>query len=236
VPDLPRALDDRVRAITDDDTLRRTIRPLAADLVGYQDVGYARRFLDAVADAAVAERRADPGSTRLTAAVARSLHKLMAYKDEYEVARLLLLPDTERAATAVGGPEAQITWHLHPPSLKALGMGSKIGMKAAWAKHAMRTLRAGKRVRGTRLDPFGHTEMRRIEATLPAEFLTTMATVYAALDAEHLDGAVTIAELPDMIRGYEELKLRRVAEYRDRVTVALRGYASEPAVAHPPTP
>jgi indolepyruvate ferredoxin oxidoreductase len=100
----------------------------------------------------------------------------------------------------------------------------------------MRTLRAGKRVRGTRLDPFGHTEMRRIEATLPAEFLTTMATVYAALDAEHLDGAVTIAELPDMIRGYEELKLRRVAEYRDRVAVALRGYASEPAVAHPPTP
>jgi indolepyruvate ferredoxin oxidoreductase len=236
VPDLPRALDDRVRAITDDDGLRRTIRPLAADLVGYQDVGYARRFLDAVTDAAVAERRAVPGSTRLTEGVARSLHKLMAYKDEYEVARLLLLPDTERAATAVGGPEAQITWHLHPPLLKALGMGSKIGMKAAWAKHAMRTLRAGKRVRGTRLDPFGRTEMRRIEAMLPAEFLSTMATVYAALDAERLDGAVAIAELPDMIRGYEDLKLRRVDEYRDRVAAALRGYAGEPAVVHPPTP
>jgi indolepyruvate ferredoxin oxidoreductase len=63
-----------------------------------------------------------------------------------------------------------------------------------------------------------------------------MATVYAALDAERLDGAVAIAELPDMIRGYEDLKLRRVDEYRDRVAAALSGYAGEPAVVHPPTP
>jgi indolepyruvate ferredoxin oxidoreductase len=93
----------------------------------------------------------------------------------------------------------------------------------------MRALRAGKRLRGTRFDPFGKTELRRIEAALPAEFLATMDTVYAGLDAEHLDAAVTIAELPDMIRGYEDLKMRRVGAYRARNAAELDRYTARSA-------
>ncbi|NNE12822.1 MAG: 2-oxoacid ferredoxin oxidoreductase, partial [Ilumatobacter sp.] len=159
----------------------------------------------------------------LTEAVARNLHKLMAYKDEYEVARLLLLPEGEQAAQEVGGPEAPVSWHLHPPMLKALGMDSKLAL-GSWARPMFATLRKGKRLRGTRLDPFGRTEMRRTEAALPAEYLATMSTVYETLTAERLAQAVEIAGLPDLIRGYEDLKERRIAEYRTAVTDALARY------------
>ncbi len=99
----------------------------------------------------------------------------------------------------------------------------KIGFGARTAP-AFRALRAGKRLRGTRLDPFGRTEMRRVERALPGEFLATMDTVYGALTAANLDQAVALAELPDMIRGYEDLKLRRVGEYRERCATLLAGY------------
>ena len=197
----------------------------AADLVGYQSTAYAGRFLDAVADARRHEQAVVPGSSRLTEAVARNLHKLMAYKDEYEVARLLLLPEGEQAAQAVGGPDAKVSWHLHPPMLKALGMDSKLEL-GAWSKPAFAALRRGKRLRGTRLDPFGRTDMRRTEAALPGEYLDTMAGLYAELTADRLDRAIDIARLPDLIRGYEDLKLRRIADYREAVAAALAGSPS----------
>ena len=225
VPDLPRRLADRVTTLTTDAALVDLLTMLVADLVGYQNEAHAGQFLDAVGEAAAHERRVAPDSSRLTEAVARNLHKLMAYKDEYEVARLMLLPEGEEAAQAVGGPGAAITWRLHPPMLKALGMESKLSI-GTWAKPAFAALRRGKRLRGTRLDPFGRTEMRRLEAALPGEYLATMATVYESLTADRLDQAARIAGLPDLIRGYEDLKLRRVAEYRAAVEAQLAAYRS----------
>ncbi|MDW3213944.1 MAG: indolepyruvate ferredoxin oxidoreductase family protein [Ilumatobacteraceae bacterium] len=223
VPDLPDRLGARMAAITPAGAFRDLVTMLAADLVAYQDEAYADRFLDAVTAAAEHERAAVPNSSRLTEAVARSLHKLMAYKDEYEVARLMLLPEGEEAAQAVGGPGAAVTWRLHPPMLKAFGMESKLSI-GTWAKPVFGALRRGKRLRSTRLDPFGRTEMRRTEAALPDEYLATMSVVYASLTPDRLDRAVDIAGLPDMIRGYEDLKLRRVAEYRSAVEAALTEY------------
>ena len=119
VPDLPDALERRMSAITGPGALRDVLGMLAADLVAYQNEAYAMRFVEAVAIAFDHERQVDATSTELTETVARSLHKLMAYKDEYEVARLLLLPEGEDAALAVGGPDAQS--ELAPPSPDAEG-------------------------------------------------------------------------------------------------------------------
>jgi len=192
---------------------------LASDLVGYQGRRYARTFVDAVERAATAERAVTGDTTRLTEAVARSLHKLMAYKDEYEVARLLLLPEAHSAAEEIAGAEAKIRWHLHPPMLKALGMNDKMSI-GEWARPALRALRAGKRLRGTALDPFGHTELRRTERALPGEYLAAMDAVYERLSIENIDAAVALAELPDHVRGFEDLKVRRVGEYRARLSAA----------------
>ena len=225
LPDLPPKIERRVDEIAAG-SLRDVIAMLAADLLAYQDGAHAVRFLDAVSAAAEQERRLATDSTDLTETVARSLHRLMAYKDEYEVARLLLLPEGEHAAQAVGGPNAKVSWHLHPPMLKALGMSSKMEL-GRWSKPAFAALQRGRRLRGTRLDPFGRTAMRRTEAALPAEFLATMTTVYASLTADRLPAAVEIAGLPDLIRGYEDLKIRRIAEYRERNAAAVADYLAD---------
>ncbi len=222
VPDLPADLASRIRVIVGDAhaELAATIEMLAADLVGYQDEAYARRFVDDVERAARAERDVDPSSTRLTEAVARSLHKLMAYKDEYEVARLMLLPEARRAAEAVGGRGARVGWKLHPPLLKALGRADKLTF-ASWTAPAFSALRSAKRLRGTAFDPFGRTKMRRTERALPEEFRAALDVVFEHLDRSTLDQAVAIADLPDLVRGYEDLKLHRVAEYRAQMSAAL---------------
>ena len=92
-------------------------------------------------------------------------------------------------------PAPRSSWHLHPPMLRALGMKDKLTLGRR-ARPAIRALRRGKRLRGTRLDPFGRTEIRRLERALPGEYLDAMGAVYERLTADRLDEAVAIAELP----------------------------------------
>jgi indolepyruvate ferredoxin oxidoreductase len=223
VPSLGKALAARVNDISRGlgTEVRELLVLFAGDLVGYQDQAYAERFLGHVEDAVTHERRVAPDSSALTLAVARSLHKLMAYKDEYEVARLMLAPEAKQALGAIGGPNAKpattkMTWHLHPPMLKALGMQRKVGL-GQWSRPAFVALRAGKRLRGSRLDPFGQTKLRRIERVLADEYIDAMTTVFGSLLANNLgdlNEAIEIALLPDQVRGYEELKLTRIRDYR----------------------
>ncbi len=224
VAELPKSLSKRIKKFAHDAKLAELLEMLAADLVGYQNKAYAADFIDAVAAASESERRVRPTSAALTEAVARNLHKLMAYKDEYEVARLMLMPEAIAAAESVGGADPDYSWHLHPPMLKALGLDSKLKFGSS-SKPVFTTLAAGKRLRGTALDPFGRNEMRRTERELPGEYLETMAFLYERLSDLNLDQAIEIAKLPDLVRGYEELKLRRVAEYRSKLTEALSRFA-----------
>jgi indolepyruvate ferredoxin oxidoreductase len=161
-----------------------------------------------------------PGSDALTGAVARNLHRLMAIKDEYEVARLLLRPEARSAAAAIAGRGARVTWRLHPPVLRALGMHRKLAL-GAWARPALAVLRSSRRVRGRWLDPFGHTRLRRLERALVPEYVAAVDELIARLGADTLHDAVAIAELPDQVRGYEDLKLRRIEEYRRQLASRL---------------
>ena len=223
VPKLPRSLRGRVEALGDE-ALVEVVGLLAADLVGFQDQRYAELFVDAVERAASVEGSVEPTSHHMTERVARSVHKLMAYKDEYEVARLMLAPEGRDAAEAVAGPDAKLTWHLHPPVLKAVGRDNKIAF-GQWTKPAFASLRGARRLRGSRFDPFGRSELRRIERVLAGEFLEAMEQVYASLRSDNLTAAVAIAGLPDQVRGYEDLKLRRITEYRSALADHLADFA-----------
>jgi indolepyruvate ferredoxin oxidoreductase len=230
VEPVPAAIAGRINAIvgvfdTAGPALNDTLMMLAGDLIGYQNLAYATRFLDDVESAAAAERQAGSSTGEYTETVARSMHKLMAYKDEYEVARLLLMPEGARAATEVGGPDARVAWKLHPPMLKALGMTSKVAVSSKM-RAVFVALRSGKKLRGTRLDPFGRSEMRRAEAGLPDEFRRALQVVEGSLQPDLLDAAIAIAVLPDLIRGYEDLKTRRIAEYRSQTAAALDGFGT----------
>jgi indolepyruvate ferredoxin oxidoreductase len=214
-----RALLDRVRAEPGSE-LARLLAIRVPDLVAYQDLGYARRYVEDVERLRRAEAAAVPGSTALTETAAHRLHKLMAYKDEYEVARLSLDPAQEREIRARYGADARIAYRLHPPVLRAMGMRRKLQL-GAWFRPVFRVLVAARRLRGTPFDPFGRADVRRTERALVAEYRQVLAELGRALDPGNHALAVEIAGLPDAVRGYEEVKLAGVAAYRAALADAL---------------
>ncbi|MDG9722875.1 indolepyruvate ferredoxin oxidoreductase family protein [Streptomyces sp. DH41] len=189
------------------------------ELTAYQNAAYARSYREFVETVRAREEAVAPGSTVLTEAVAAGLFKLMAYKDEYEVARLILDPAAEADVTARFGPGSRVSYRLHPPVLRALGMKNKISL-GAWSRPAFRGLYAMRGLRGTAWDPFGRAHVRRVERELVAEYRQTITGLLPGLTAGTLGTAAELAALPDMVRGYEDVKLAHVREYREAVREA----------------
>jgi indolepyruvate ferredoxin oxidoreductase len=208
-----RALVDRVGA---DGELRRLLEVRVPELIDYQSERYARGYVDFVARVRAAEQAAVPGDSRLSEAVARYLFKLMAYKDEYEVARLHLKADLGRRLADEFPGGVRVQYNLHPPLLRALGLTRKLKL-GTWFDGAFRALTGLKGLRGTALDPFGRAEVRRVERALPGEYRGLIERALQGLSRETYERAVRAARLPDLIRGYEDIKLRNVDKYREEV-------------------
>jgi indolepyruvate ferredoxin oxidoreductase len=191
---------------------------LADDLRGYQSARTAASYRRVV------ERATSTGDDALVRAVAVNLHRLMAYKDEYEVARLLLLPSSRAAAEAVAGPGARVQWNLHPPVLRALGVHRKIRV-GRWATPVFVVLRAGRRLRGTAFDPFGRTAMRRLERSMVDDYVAAVDELVRDWSPERAGEAIAIASLPDRVRGYEHLKQQRATAYRAELAERLARFS-----------
>jgi indolepyruvate ferredoxin oxidoreductase len=157
----------------------------------------------------------------VTLAVAANLYKLMAYKDEYEVARLSLDPELTRRLKEQFGEDVKYSYRLHPPVLRAAGMKKKISL-GAWFRPGFRTLYAMRGLRGTPLDPFGRGEVRATERALIDEYVVAMDAALAVLTPATEDRIVELAELPDAVRGYEHVKLANVTRYRERMGTLMR--------------
>lgn len=205
--------------LPDDEELRRLLRIRLGELLLYQDAAYARTYLHRVLQVYRAEQSVVQGS-ELSQAVARYLYKLMAYKDEYEVARLLIRSRFERQLGAVAGRTGSPEYHLHPPALRALGLKDKIRVPAFLGKPFLRILYRFRFLRGTWLDPFGRAEIRSQERALIGWYNGVIDTVLSHLRPEHYPGLIELARLPDQIRGYEDIKMasiertKRAAEER----------------------
>src|ERR1700722_5209728 len=187
----------------------------ASELAAFQDHACADDYAAFVARVATREA-AVTGGDELTRAVAQHLHKLTAYKDEYEVARLSLDPALNEAVRAQFGDGARYQYRLHPPVLRALGVKHKISL-GPWFRPAFATLVAMRRLRGTPLDPFGYTAVRRTERALITEYREVVDQLLAPLTSGNHDLAVQIAALPDLIRGYEHIKLATVRTYHEKL-------------------
>ena len=139
----------------------------------------------------------------------------MAYKDEYEVARLQLDPRFRAQVEREFGKGATAAVLLHPPILRALGVKSKIafGPGTLWMLGVLYRLR---RLRGTAFDIFGYTEVRKVERRLIREYTADVRWMLPLLTPDTHALAVEIARLPDLVRGYEEIKLDNVGLYRAR--------------------
>jgi indolepyruvate ferredoxin oxidoreductase len=143
--------------------------------------------------------------------------KLIAYKDEYEVARMLTDPAFIASVRAQVPGGENLTFKLHPPMLKALGREKKIGMGPR-SHVVLRVLARGKWLRGTRLDPFGHSHIRRTERRLVAHYERTINDLLQSLTSDSYERAVAVASAPELIRGYEEVKIRSLGTYSARLT------------------
>ncbi|MFE9327525.1 indolepyruvate ferredoxin oxidoreductase family protein [Nocardia sp. NPDC052278] len=194
--------------------LGRLVAVRFPDLIAYQNLSYARSYLDDVVAINRAEQAITPGSAVLAEAVARYLYKLMAYKDEYEVSRLYL-ESTSKAqveALAAGRP-VKVRIRLHPPALRAMGMKQKIALPPVLFRPAFGALRAMRKLRGTPLDLFGYAHLRRVERKLVADYRSDLREIEQRLTTGNLDTAVARANLPESIRGYEDIKLSAVEKY-----------------------
>jgi indolepyruvate ferredoxin oxidoreductase len=140
----------------------------------------------------------------------------MAYKDEYEVARLHLKNDLAAALKDEYPDGVTVKYNLHPPLLRAFGWKGKIRF-GRWFDGVFRALHAMRGVRGGTLDVFGWPEVRRVERALIGEYIGLVDKALAGLDAAAYDKAVKVAGLPDLIRGYEDIKLANVRRFRAEV-------------------
>ncbi|MEV1292458.1 indolepyruvate ferredoxin oxidoreductase family protein [Pseudonocardia sp. NPDC049635] len=209
-----------------------------ADLTGYQDARYAGRYAEEVRRvAAIATARAgEAAGCRIARAYARGLHTLMAYKDEYEVARLHLDPVEVARREEAYGPDARVSVMLHPPVLRAMGMNRKIRLDARVAGPVFRALRAVRRLRGTALDVFGYAGVRRVERDLIGEYQSLVRTALEALGGPAdsagvgtrgdagtgtVDTVVAVAETAGLVRGYEDVKLGNVERFRAEAAALL---------------
>ncbi|MDA8523503.1 indolepyruvate ferredoxin oxidoreductase family protein [Acidovorax sp. NCPPB 4044] len=199
-------------------------------LTGYQNAAYAAEYRAFVEKVQAAEARVATG-TRLSEAVARYLFKLMAYKDEYEVARL----HTDRAFTdRIAGMfegDYRVVHHLAPPLTAKKNERGELVKQAygPWMRKAFGVLAKLKGLRGTALDPFGRTEERRTERALIREYRACIEELLTGLTAENLPLAADIARIPEQIRGYGHVKERHLGTARTQWTQLMARWRAAPA-------
>ncbi|MCW5667724.1 MAG: indolepyruvate ferredoxin oxidoreductase family protein [Piscinibacter sp.] len=185
-------------------------------LTGYQDSAYAAQYRAFVEKVRAAE--APLSSTRLSEAVARYLFKLMAYKDEYEVARLHTDRHFLDKVAAQFEGDYRLHYHLAPPLIAKTNERGELVKQpyGPWMLKAFGVLARFKGLRGGALDLFGRTEERRTERALIGEYRSAIEELLAGLNAENLPLAVEIARIPEEIRGYGHVKARHLAAARPK--------------------
>ncbi len=199
---------------------QRLLAVRLAELVDYQSEAWAREYLDVVLAVAEQEARALPGSSTITETVARSMFSLMAYKDEYEVARLYLRPEWRQRVAETFEAPVKVSYNLQPPALRKLGYDKKVQL-GPWFTPAFRALRAGRRLRGTPLDPFGRQASRREEQDLIVWYRDVLRQALSQLRPLTAETVKALAALPESIRGYENIKSRNAAAARERAALLL---------------
>ena len=207
------ALPDAPAEVVEMETLDKIIERRADFLTKYQNGRYAKRYLTLVEMIGKAEAAAQPGSTALTEAVARYYFKLMAYKDEYEVARLYTDGSFRKKLNNQFEGDFKLKFHLAPPifAKKHPETGHLVKQEfGPWMMKAFGLLAKFKALRGTPLDPFGKTEERKAERALIGEYEATMTDIAGKLTRENLPLAVEIASVPEHIRGFGHVKERHL--------------------------
>jgi len=204
-----------------------------AFLTAYQDERYAARYRAWVDRVKVAEAERTPGKTALAEAVARYLFKLMAYKDEYEVARLYSDGSFLRQVrNEIAGEDLRFFVHLAPPLLaridRATGEPRKLTF-GPWIFPVFKLLAKFKLLRGTAFDPFSYSRERRTERALIADYERMLTEVLAKLNAGNHHIAVGLAAIPEKIRGFGHVKMRHLQAAKAEEAALMEQFRAGPS-------
>jgi indolepyruvate ferredoxin oxidoreductase len=221
-------------------SLESLVARRAEFLVGYQGHRLAQRYRRTVERVAEAERKLGDGREDLARAVARAFFKLLAYKDEYEVARLWTDGRFRAQLAAEFEGDYRVELHLAPPHMPILdrfldrvdpdsGRTRKIAF-GPWIFRFLRVLARLRFLRGTPFDLFGRTAHRRLERRLIAEYERTLAELLSGLAAGNRELAVEIASLPEQVRGFEDVKEHQLAHAQAREAQLLAAFRGSSAV------
>ena len=196
--------------------LDAVIERRVAFLTDYQNAAYAQRYLAVVQRVRAAETALH--HTQLTDAVARNLFNLMAYKDEYEVARLHTNPTFLQKVKDMFEGDYTLNYHLAPPLLAQRNDKGELTKQkfGPWMQMGFQCLKHLKVLRGTVWDVFGYTEERRMERALIDQYIDTLDMVVAKLDPHHHALAIELARIPEQIKGFGHVKARHVAAARQK--------------------
>jgi indolepyruvate ferredoxin oxidoreductase len=197
-------------------TLDALVAANAAHLEAYQNAGYARRYTELVERVRAAESRR--GSSALTKAVAMQLMRLMAYKDEYEVARLYVDPAFRQGLAAEFDGRPRLHFHFAPPLFSRPGPDGRPRKRrfGPLLEPALRLLAALRFLRGTAFDPFGRSEERRMERSLVEDYFADVETMLSRFDELDMEVAAAYARVPELIRGFGPVKQAAMAAARAR--------------------
>jgi indolepyruvate ferredoxin oxidoreductase len=208
-----------------DGETRELFVKLAEDLIDYQNESYALRFADRIVAVMAQERRALGGASdgRLVRASMRGLHKLMTYKDEYEVARLMTQTGFQERMRAGFEPGSRFFYRFQPHILRRLGLKKKLALGQGFTPllKMLAGLRGLRGLRGGALDPFGRNPARQEERRLIGWYEGLLEVAMSRLSSANVEKVLALLNLPDSIRGYEGIKLASAQAARAKATALL---------------
>jgi indolepyruvate ferredoxin oxidoreductase len=223
-----RAFEDKVEALPLAQSLDEKNARRVAHLTAYQNKALADKFTKLVNQIETTENLVAPGSSKLTEAAAEAYFKLLAYKDEYEVARAYSDPTFMRKVRSEFAGDFKLKFHMAPPIMSKRDKTSGAFLKREFSGRIMQPLLKGlakaKFLRGSFADPFGYTEERKMERQLIVDFEATVGTLLKSLRNDNLDLAAAISALPLKIKGFGHIKLENLKSTKKEWASLLKSY------------
>jgi indolepyruvate ferredoxin oxidoreductase len=232
--EVTKAVAPMVRAAKPESAPKESLEQRADFLTAYQNLAYAQRYRAAVERIAAAEVARVPGSSDLKEAVIANLFKLMAYKDEYEVARLYTDPEFKEKLERQFDGGYSLRVHLAPPLLTRVDPNTGLPRKreyGAWIFKAFAVLSRLKGLRGTPLDVFGYSQERKTERRMIEEYATLLDEIAGSLTQENYKLAVQLARIPEQIRGFGHVKDKNIKRAKENEARLLSAFRSPPRFA-----
>ena len=216
---LPDSITSSIESLNVNAEISDLLRLLCSEIIKFQNAKLAHFYLEIIEEAVKSSTRInDQGkSDKLIQSIVKNVYKLIAYKDEYEVARLFLSPEIADQVKNLPQSTGKATWHFQPPFLRSMGLKRKLKLPFALAIPIMKILSRGKFLRGTRFDPFGYAEVRKVERLIRDRYIEEILGALQNLSTDSYPQILQMSNLPESVRGFESLKLKSADEFLKRL-------------------